>query len=76
MTASTPDTDSPRIVVHADNCDSETVAAIVIALTANMAEPTLPPAVDAWQLAALHEARLNQRIFHPQQLAIRGNQQW
>jgi hypothetical protein len=76
MTASTPDAASPRIVVNAQHCDSETVAAIVVALTANTPSPTGPPAVDAWQLAALHEARLDQRIFRPQQLAIRGNQQW
>lgn len=67
---------SPRIVVHATRCDSETIAAVVVALTSRDTSPTPPAAHDAWQLAALHEARSDQRIYRPQQLTIRGNQQW
>lgn len=71
-------TETPlRIVVHADNCDSETLAAIVVALgTANSATAPVDPHMPAWQLAGLHESRSDLRITRPQQLTIRGNKQW
>jgi hypothetical protein len=65
-----------RIVVHADNCDSETLAAIVVALHTGRASQANLPTTPAWQLAAFHEARSDLRIVRPQQLTIRGNKQW
>ena len=65
-----------RIVVHADNCDSETLAAVVMALSSRPTATETVPVIAAWQLAAFHEARSDLRIVSPQQLEIRGNKQW
>jgi len=76
MTTDLNSSASLRIVVHAKRCDSETLAAVVVALTSSQPSHTPPMAHDAWQSAALHESRSDQQIYRPQQLHIRGNQQW
>lgn len=73
MTTDTGHT-TPNLVVHGSRVSPETLAAVVIALSSGQPSGVPQPTVRAWQLAALHEARLNQRIFRPQQLLIRGSQ--
>jgi len=67
---------SPQIVIHADNCDSDMLAAVVVALSGHATHAAPAPAENAWQVAARHEGQGDLRIVRPQQLSIRGNLQW
>lgn len=73
-----PNAHTLRLRVHDRNVDAETLAAVVVALSASTSTVHAPAeqTVPAWQLAGMHESRSDLRIIRPQQLRIRGNKQW